>query len=286
MSPASIRGLVLAATAAALALHILPGAPAALALDWRAVATGAWWQLATGHLVHWSAEHLLWDAAVFAALGWACAGRAPVRTVVALALGLPLVAFAVRLGAPELATYRGLSGLDTALFALLVADLVRAAWSGRARGPATALGLACTAALAVKLGVEAGGATLFVRGGGTDFVPVPAAHLGGAVAGLLAGLLPAPARWGRPSLAARPSARKGAIRRPAPNAAHSDGRDPTRRRGSRQRSCIGARPRGPELPGPRRSLQERRAREPVAWSQRVPRRTPARRSRTAGPKGR
>jgi len=187
-----IRGLVLAASAAALGLHIVPGAPAALALDWRAVAAGAWWQLATGQLVHWSTEHLLWDTAVFAALGWVCAGRTPGRTAAALALGIPMVAFAVGLGAPQIATYRGLSGLDTALFALLATELVRAAWRGRARGAATALGLACAAGLAAKLGVEAGGATLFVRGGGSDFVPVPAAHLGGAAAGLMAGLLPVP----------------------------------------------------------------------------------------------
>src|SRR4051794_2008646 len=33
------------------------------------VGQGEWYRLLTGHFVHWSGEHLVWDVAVFALLG-------------------------------------------------------------------------------------------------------------------------------------------------------------------------------------------------------------------------
>jgi membrane associated rhomboid family serine protease len=34
-----------------------------------AIADGQWWRLATGHVTHWSANHLFWDLLMFVALG-------------------------------------------------------------------------------------------------------------------------------------------------------------------------------------------------------------------------
>lgn len=146
------------------------------------------WRLVTGHLVHWSADHLAWDWIVFVGLGW-MAERRVGRLRVAIALGAAAVA--ISLGAPwltpELAVYRGLSGLDAALFGLLVARCL-----GDRRPVARWAGVVALLGLGGKVGWEvATGAPLFVSGTEGVFV-VPVAHLLGGVAGMVVG-------WGRVS---------------------------------------------------------------------------------------
>lgn len=192
--PRSGAGLVLPLAAAALLLALAPmGAPAG--------GTGggeAWelhrhrlvvepWRLFTGHLVHWSGEHLAWDLLLFLGLGLACErlhGRR--RTALALALAVPAVALGCFLLVPDLVAYRGLSGLDAALFTLLAVRCLRAPGALTRRAGAAAL-----AALGGKILWEtATGASLFLSGlpGGPEaVVVVPAAHVMGALAGLAAG---------------------------------------------------------------------------------------------------
>ena len=47
----------------------IAGAGPVLQYDRGALAAGKWWGALTGHWAHWSADHLIWDAATFAALG-------------------------------------------------------------------------------------------------------------------------------------------------------------------------------------------------------------------------
>jgi hypothetical protein len=135
------------------------------------------------------AAHLAYDLAVFLALGSVCEARWPRRTRLGLCVALALCSAAVLLGAPELATYRGLSGLDSALLALLAARLqieraFRSAWMRLA--PALA-GLGLLGKIAYELSTDA---ALFA-GGADLFVPVPLAHLAGGAVGLAAALWPA-----------------------------------------------------------------------------------------------
>jgi rhomboid family GlyGly-CTERM serine protease len=133
------------------------------------------WRLVTGHFTHWNAQHLLWDVVAFFALGLACERRNRAAFVATMALGAVLIPLAVWTFAPEISAYRGLSGLASAAFVLLLVQM-RNRW-------AMLFGLL----LAAKIGFElATGATLFTSDLG-GAVPVPVAHIAGAVAALVVG---------------------------------------------------------------------------------------------------
>jgi len=158
-----------------------------------AVAGAAWWRLFTGHLSHYSGAHLGWNMLAFGlAAGWierALGAWVLLRVVAASAFGIGLLLT----GLPGLAEYRGLSGINTALVAYLICHLALGA-GPRLKG--VAWGLA--GLLVIKLGFEAlTGASLLLSGGGV-WVPLPAAHLVGALIGLGAALVPGFHRLARP----------------------------------------------------------------------------------------
>ncbi len=149
--------LTLTLASLALAVHQAPTVSGALS---------GWW---TGHLSHWSWSHLGWDVGVFLVLGAvveARHGRATLAAVVAV--GVALGGAVGGLVHPALHAYRGLSAVDTALFAYLLAS-----------SPWLAL-------LALKLAVEAWlGRALFAGELAPGVVVAVGAHLGGAVGGVL-----------------------------------------------------------------------------------------------------
>jgi rhomboid family GlyGly-CTERM serine protease len=156
-----------------LAAALLPGSSLELQRG------GPAWRIVTCHFTHFTYEQLAWDALAFLVLGIACARRnrgAFQATLLASVLFVPLAVLAF---APNVSTYRGLSGIDSALFALLLTMESRRSWM-------VAL---CAAGFAMKLIFEmTTGATVFVASGGA-FVAVPVAHLAGALIGWNAGLL-------------------------------------------------------------------------------------------------
>ncbi len=150
------------------------------------------WRLATCHLLHWSWDHFLWDAVVLVVAGAFCERlwfRQFLCVLVTAALLIPTV---VMISAPHLLCYRGLSGVDSALFALAAGSvLIEEAVAGR-RLAAFAATVVVTAQF-LKIGIEsAAGHTLFVQDG--SFTPVPLAHLCGAVIGSLGAVCRRPSR--------------------------------------------------------------------------------------------
>ena len=92
-------------------LIVQPGAREALVYDRSAILAGEFWRLLTGHWVHFSASHLLWDTAVLAAAVWIGVRRGyrrltPLLLAAALAIGLGLLVLQ-----SGLQRYGGLSGL-------------------------------------------------------------------------------------------------------------------------------------------------------------------------------
>ncbi|MGH0034615.1 MAG: rhombosortase [Myxococcota bacterium] len=174
-------------TAIAVGLAFVPGAFEALVLDADGLARGELWRLLTGHFVHWSTAHRVWDAGVFFALAAVCERQGRLR----LLAGVGLAGLGVSLGVlalqPELDRYAGLSGIVCSLSAWLVLDWMAAQWRlGRRRG--VWLGMAGAGAFALKLGFEwATGTALFAGELAPGVVPVPLAHLLGAGLGLLLG---------------------------------------------------------------------------------------------------
>ena len=158
-----------------------------LEYDRAAIAGGELWRLVTGHLTHWSGEHLLWDLLVFAiaAAVWERQGKR--RCLLACLVGSALaISLAIWLLLPQMTLYRGLSGIDCALVAAVAVDSIRQARRQGRLGVAWLLG-GVLAFTSFKLVYElVTGLTLFVDGAADPAINVPLAHVLGGACGLLA----------------------------------------------------------------------------------------------------
>jgi rhomboid family GlyGly-CTERM serine protease len=176
----STLGLAAIVVAAVLA-QAWPEGAAALEFDRQRIAAGQWWRPVSGHLVHYGWPHMAADMGVFAALCWVAQRRG--RGVAwSVAIGGVAVGAAVYWWAPDTNTYRGMSGVDSAVFGYLVVTEVV-----RDRGLKAAAWLT---ALALTLG-----RFVFETATGRPILPtslpdgiavVGIAHMAGLVAGCMA----------------------------------------------------------------------------------------------------
>lgn len=176
--------LTLTVAVAAFAIHLLPGVADWLQYDRAAIGQGELWRLLTAHLAHFGGNHLVWDTAAFLTLGAAAERESRKQCATALGLSAVLIAPVLWLWQPGFQTYRGLSGLDSALFGLLAGSLL-------ARGdrvPVVAGMLALFGFAAKCLFELATAQTVFASGAG--YSPVPLAHLVGLAAGVTVALAP------------------------------------------------------------------------------------------------
>ena len=139
----------------------------------------------TGHLTHWSWDHLVWDLAVFTTLSFAAIRLIPQRYLLCLLVAGIVIPLEIALNQPQFETYRGLSGIDSALFGLTVAGLWKLRRTAR-----------CIAAIALVAFVSktiyelATGDTLFIEPTQQSFIPATSAHISGFLAGLASGFIP------------------------------------------------------------------------------------------------
>jgi rhomboid family GlyGly-CTERM serine protease len=181
--PAMLAIVVAAALSAV--LFAVPGAAEALQYDRRQAGPGGeFWRLLTCHWTHWSVDHLLWNTVTFAVLGLCCAARQAPASLSCLGISAVAIPLALHLGCPQLVTYRGLSGLDSALFVFLALHLLD---EGRRERDGVRALTAC-AGLGLYLAKTAcecwTGTALFVSDAG-GMAPVPLAHAVGAAAGVI-----------------------------------------------------------------------------------------------------
>ncbi|KKK78569.1 hypothetical protein LCGC14_2842260 [marine sediment metagenome] len=179
-----LPGVSLALVAAACLVMAFPSLADWLQYDRRAVVEGQLWRIATCHLTHWSLDHLFWDAIALGFLGFVIEQDKRRRLLTCIGLSAVLIPLAVCAWLPELSTYRGLSGIDSAVFMLLATALLRDSWEQQDWGWT----LVCTALIvgfAVKTGFEFAGTTLFVDATAAEMLPVPLAHVIGAGVGVL-----------------------------------------------------------------------------------------------------
>jgi rhomboid family GlyGly-CTERM serine protease len=160
-----------------------------LVYDQAALSNGQVWRAITGHVTHWNWNHFVWDALMFAALGALIESRsrwALIWTLVTSAVAISLTLWLVQ---PEIIQYRGLSGLDSALFAYVLAAIYSEA-KASARRPHQLGAFLLAACFAAKIGYEClTGLTLFVDSESVGFRPLPSVHAVGAICGLaVAGL--------------------------------------------------------------------------------------------------
>lgn len=180
-----VVGLVVAVAAVAVGVHAWPGAAEALQYDRGAIRAGQVWRLWTGHLTHWSWDHLVWDVLALVVAGVWAARLHPRTTAAVLLLGPMAISAGLWVGQPGMETYRGLSGVDTGLFAVVAAGVAWAAWRDRSWGWLAAMVVASLLFIGKLIDEWATGTTLFATSAGV-FNPVPLAHLLGAGVGLAA----------------------------------------------------------------------------------------------------
>ena len=110
-----IPRLFIAVAAAALACQCLPGSRAALLYDRTALASGQWWRLWSGHLVHFGWPHFVADTGLWLILGYLLGrGRTLAFSVVVLLLPVA-ISGAIYVFSPTMLRYGGLSAVDLCL---------------------------------------------------------------------------------------------------------------------------------------------------------------------------
>lgn len=173
--------LTLTLAVVACAIHVVPGAADALDYDRAALGGGEWWRFLSGHLTHFDANHLLWDVGMFLVLGWAAERQSRRSVAAATTLAMFGISAALWFLQPQFQTYRGLSGIDSALFGVFATQLLLRPQIG-----ARLVGAAALLVIGGKFALEfATAATLFARGDG--YMPVPLAHVVGLIAGGISG---------------------------------------------------------------------------------------------------
>lgn len=165
---------------AAIVIGLWPNSAPALQLEHSAIAAGQWWRLVTGHLTHWSGEHLFWDLVMFALLGLICERRS--RFAYALCLTVAALAISAGMLLSSPLSYRGLSGLATTSFAFLAAGMLREQIASRNRWGIAILAVLIIG-LALKIGYEFWSGQCILVSAAGNFSPAPLSHALGALTG-------------------------------------------------------------------------------------------------------
>lgn len=177
-APADIRFPVITALllVAAVVIYGIADSNHWFIYDRNRVLDGELWRIGTGHLVHFSWEHLAFNLGVFVLTGCFLEHRLGIwygwlLALSALASGLYFLLFL-----PDMAQYGGLSGLVTANVVCL--SLLEIQHNKKTRLFWTAILLLVVAKIAYEILVKA---TIFVSTVDARFEVVPSAHLIGAV---------------------------------------------------------------------------------------------------------
>lgn len=141
-------------------------------------------QLFSCHVLHWSTNHLFWDLAMFLITAVICERISRTSFLGVLILSAIAIPPLTGMYHIDVDSYRGLSGIDTALFAMAAMRLgIEAAKEKEKLG--SLIYAALLSGMFFKIGHELiTGGTFFVNS--DNFIPVPMAHLVGASVGLFA----------------------------------------------------------------------------------------------------
>jgi rhomboid family GlyGly-CTERM serine protease len=179
--------LLLTLASAIIALPIAGGwLQQVLQFDRDAIRNGEVWRLVTGHFTHRTFDHFFWDTVTFGFLAALCAIRSQKRFLATAGISTLLISATVWICHPEIHFYRGLSGIDSALFALLAVSILKESLAER-DWPYLLLGCGLTAAFIGKTAFElVTGSTLFVDSQAVNTLCL--VHVVGAVVGAGIGL--------------------------------------------------------------------------------------------------
>lgn len=173
-----ISWVTLGVVGLSMVVYLFPGIQAFLVYDRAAILGGEVWRMITCHLVHFSAQHFIYDTVAFGAAGWMIERLGYRNFGWLCALAAIGISGGVLLCEPRLQICGGLSGLATAAVVFLAVHGMeeRGGWRWLC---VTAL-ILTVAKLAVEL-ITGRFVFLQTRDG---FVSVPANHIAGALAAI------------------------------------------------------------------------------------------------------
>ena len=181
-------------TFAAMVIHLSFSLRIHLLYDRSALVHCELWRLLTCHWVHLSWDHLFWSAMTFLGLGSLCELMDKKKYYATVGVSVLLIPAAIWWGLPDLVIYGGLSGLDCAVYALLMVLLIKREVRSRNRFWVACFSLLLVGLIAKITYETITGLTLFVSNNHSGMVPVPLAHLVGGVVGTGIGLVKEKAR--------------------------------------------------------------------------------------------
>jgi len=168
--------VTLVVVSAAVIIAASPALQAMLVYDRPAILQGEFWRLFTGHWVHFSTKHLVYDTSVFAIAGWMIESRGYKNFGWLCLLSPVLIGVSLLLFTPNLIQFGGLSGMGTAAvtyWALASLD-AESRWRR--------LGMIVLRLIAGKTIFEfASGGFVFMHFGDSQINSVPLNHLMGAL---------------------------------------------------------------------------------------------------------
>lgn len=156
--------------------------------DRNAIGAGEFWRLFTGHLAHWNFDHFFWCALVFLGLGSVCEQFNKKGFVSALVLSGLVSPVATWVLMPDMAAYRGLSGLGSGIFMFGCVWLLQDCFKKKHWQLFSFAGLAALVFTGKIFFEYCRESTLIVHSGDL-FSPVPLVHLAGGICGIVSALL-------------------------------------------------------------------------------------------------
>ena len=181
--------MIIILTSFALIVFCFPWLQNSLEFNKSRVLQGEFWRLLTCNWTHYSFEHLFWSSLAFALPGYFCWRNSPKRFIAVIIISALIIPVFILIFMPDMHYYRGLSGIDAALFSLLFIDILIEKVK---KGEILISFLCCLlfVGLIMKIIYELStGSAFFVDVTLSKLNPVPEAHIIGALIGLTIGCL-------------------------------------------------------------------------------------------------
>jgi len=153
-----------------------------LIYDCAAIDGGEIWRLVTGNLVHFSPSHFLYDVVPLFVAGAVIEMRGSRRFAILCLASAATIGATVYVGSPELSVFGGLSGVVMAAFTYLCLDGLNESGAWRRLCQVALILLVVKMSIEMTLGWSL---ESFAESESPSFVPVPSAHIAGAVTALI-----------------------------------------------------------------------------------------------------
>ena len=171
----------------ALILSVSPEAIQLMQFDREQIIEGQIWRILTGHFTHCSTSHLFWDVMVFIVLGSICEKINRKNYFVCLIFSSVFISLGVLVFLPDMKFYRGLSGIDSAIFVFLMVEILKRKYKEKSMVWIIVIVLGLVCFISKLLFENISGTTIFVNSTDT-MIPVPLAHLIGGISGIISNI--------------------------------------------------------------------------------------------------